>query len=670
MAGPATPERIQEPRAPVPASASGDDLVLVGNPNVGKSVLFGCLTNTYVTVSNYPGTTVEISRSRVAAGMVPGHADAMAVDTPGTNTLIPTSEDEKVTRDILLDGGYRAVVQVGDAKNLRRLLLLSVQLAEMEIPMVLCLNMGDEAAARGISIDEEELSQILGIPCISTVAVRRHGLRELSRALEAPAWPAFRVRHSEAIEEGIRKIIPLLPETAISPRSLALMILAGDETLAEWLHQSLDADTVTRLREIAAATARLYGEPVRAVISRERLAAVERVAGRVLREGNGRRRPMARWLERVTIHPVWGVPVLLAVLWLAYEFVGVFGAGIAVDFIEETLFNGYINPVATWFFDSFVPVPLVRDFFVGDYGVVTMALTYALAIILPIVTTFFLAFGFLEDSGYLPRLAVMVNRIFRLMGLNGKAVLPMVLGLGCDTMATLTTRILESRKERLIVIVLLALGVPCSAQLGVILAMLAGLSWQATLIWVGTVMGTLFVVGWLASRAIPGSGSEFILELPPIRWPRLGNIMVKTLGRMEWYLKEAAPLFVLGTVVLFVADRTGLLQVVERASEPVIVSMLSLPAATAEVFIIGFLRRDFGAAGLLAMSSAGMLDPLQVVVALVTITLFIPCIANFFMIIKERGWRTALAIACFIFPLALLVGAGLNWTLRGLGVGL
>jgi ferrous iron transport protein B len=246
----------------------------------------------------------------------------------------------------------------------------------------------------------------------------------------------------------------------------------------------------------------------------------------------------------------------------------------------------------------------------------------------------------------------------------------MVLGLGCDTMATLTTRILESRKERLIVIVLLALGVPCSAQLGVILAMLAGLSWQASLIWVGTVVGTLFVVGWLASRVIPGTGSEFILELPPIRWPRLGNIAVKTLGRIEWYLKEAAPLFVLGTVVLFISDRIGLLQVVEQAAEPVIVSMLSLPAATAEVFIIGFLRRDFGAAGLLAMSSAGLLDTVQVVVALVTITLFIPCIANFFMIIKERGWRTALAIACFIFPLALLIGAGLNWTLRGLGVSL
>ncbi len=659
------PETTHPPRA---HPSSDEALILVGNPNVGKSVLFGCLTNTYVAVSNYPGTTVEISRSRLAAGAVPGHASGTVVDTPGTNTLIPTSEDEKVTRDILLAGGYRAVVQVGDAKNLRRILLLTVQLAEMEIPAVLCLNMGDEAARRGVSIEHGRLGRILGVECVPTVAVRRQGLRELGRALRAPRVPAFKVRYSPALEEGIREIIPLLPPAPVAARALALMVLAGDETLAPWLHAHLSEAGVSRLREIALRASRSYNEPLRAVISRERLASVDRVCQRVLAETPRREVPLARWLERMTMHPVWGVPVLLAVLWLAYQFVGVLGAGTLVDFIENTVFNGFLNPAAIWLFDEVLPVPLLRDFFVGEYGVITMALTYALAIILPIVTTFFLAFGFLEDSGYLPRLAVMVNRVFRLMGLNGKAVLPMVLGLGCDTMATLTTRILESRKERLIVIILLALGVPCSAQLGVILAMLAGLSWQATAVWVATVLGTLFTVGFLSSRIIRGEPSDFILELPPLRWPRLKNIAHKTLGRIEWYLKEAAPLFVLGTVVLFVADRIGLLRWLEELSRPVMTGLLSLPAATAEVFIIGCLRRDFGAAGLLQMNEAGLLDPVQVVVSLVTITLFIPCIANFFMMVKERGWRTASVVAAFIFPFALLVGAALNWTLRGLGV--
>ena len=657
-----TPTPVQ-PRTE-PAS---HDLVLVGNPNVGKSVLFGWLTGTYVTVSNYPGTTVEICRSRLSVGALPGWSGGQAVDTPGTNTLIPTSEDEKVTRDILLDGSYGAVLQVGDAKNLRRILFLTVQLAEMEVAMTLCLNMGDEAARRGVSIDHQHLSEILGIPCVPTIAVRRQGLREMSRALKNSSVPAFRVRYSEAIEEGIERTIALLPPAPVAARALALMVLAEDETLAGWLHRNLDDAAIAQLGEISAVTARAYGEPLRAIIGRERLASVDRVVARVLTAGRPRELALTRWVDRATVHPVWGAPVLLAVLLAAYWFVGVLGAGTAVDFIENTVFNGFINPAVIGFFDRFVPIPLVRDFFVGEYGVVTMALTYALAIILPIVATFFLAFGVLEDSGYLPRLAVMVNRIFRLMGLNGKAVLPMVLGLGCDTMATMTTRILESRKERMIVIILLALGVPCSAQLGVIMVMLGGLPLWATGVWLGTVIGTIFLVGWGSSLILSGESSDFILELPPLRWPRLGNILQKTLGRMEWYLKEAAPLFILGTILLFVMDRLRLLTYLEQLSAPVIQSFLSLPPQTAEVFIIGFLRRDFGAAGLLAMNGKGLLDTVQVVVALVTITLFIPCIANLLMIIKERGWRTALMISLFVFPFALVVGTGLNFALRGVG---
>jgi ferrous iron transport protein B len=310
----------------------------------------------------------------------------------------------------------------------------------------------------------------------------------------------------------------------------------------------------------------------------------------------------------------------------------------------------------------------VHDLLVGPYGQITMALSYAIALILPIVATFFLAFGLLEDSGYLPRLAVMVNRLFRLMGLNGKAVLPMVLGLGCDTMATLTTRILETRKERIIVTLLLALGVPCSAQLGVILGMIRSLSLGATLVWAGSILVTMFAVGWLAARILPGRSGDFILELPPIRRPQLGNLVVKTLARIEWYLREAVPLFLLGTFVLFVADLTRLLDVIERIASPIVVGLLGLPSRAAEAFLIGFLRRDYGAAGLYDMARDGQLAPVQLVVSMVTITLFIPCIANFFIMIKERGAKTALAMTAFIVPMALLVGGALNFGLRWLGV--
>jgi ferrous iron transport protein B len=243
----------------------------------------------------------------------------------------------------------------------------------------------------------------------------------------------------------------------------------------------------------------------------------------------------------------------------------------------------------------------------------------------------------------------------------------MVLGLGCDTMATMTARIMETRKERVIVTLLLALGVPCSAQLAVILAMTARLPPVATVWFAGAVVFVLFLVGWLAAKVLPGRGSDFMLELPPLRVPQLGNIAVKTLARIEWYLREALPLFVVGTLILYLLDRFGGLALLESAAAPVVVGLLDLPKEAAGAFILGFLRRDYAAAGLFLhyepFMDAGTVTramEIQIVVALVTITLFIPCIANFFMILKERGWKTGAAIMGFIVPFAFAVGASVN----------
>jgi ferrous iron transport protein B len=304
---------------------------------------------------------------------------------------------------------------------------------------------------------------------------------------------------------------------------------------------------------------------------------------------------------------------------------------------------------------------------VGEYGVVTVGLTYGLAIVLPIVATFFLVFGVLEDSGYLPRLAVMSDRLFRVMGLNGKAVLPMVLGLGCDTMATMTTRILATRKERILATLLLALGVPCSAQLGVILAMLGSVPPSAGLVWLAAVGGVMVLVGWLGKRLLPGRTGEFVVELPPLRRPLAGNVLAKTAARVEWYLKEALPLFVLGTLLLFALDRLGLLAVIVRAGEPLVSGLLGLPPSASEAFLIGFLRRDYAATRLFDMSRSSGLDTVQLVTAMVTITLFIPCIANVLIIAKERGTKIALAMVAFIFPFAFAVGGLVRVVMRGLG---
>jgi len=395
---------------------------------------------------------------------------------------------------------------------------------------------------------------------------------------------------------------------------------------------------------------------------------------------------LARWpsmrtaFGRWACHPRAGLAVLFVVLYVIYRFVGAFAAGTAVDFLESTVFGGYLNPMAARAVERVAaaaarlgPAPSVagafmRDLLVGPYGLLTVAVTYAFAIILPIVSAFFLSFSLLEDSGYLPRLAIVVNRVFRGMGLNGKAVLPMVLGLGCDTMATLTARIMETRKERLVVTLLLALGVPCSAQLGLILGLFGALPAWAPLVWGATVVAVLLAVGFLAAQIVPGDTSDLILELPPIRRPHLQNIVLKTAARLEWYVREAVPIFVLGTFVLFLLDRLGILGLLVRAGDPAVVGLLHLPARTAEAFLVGFFRRDYGAAGIYALFQQGELSPVQAVVALVTITLFVPCVANFFMIVKEHGLRTALAMSAFIFPFAFLVGGGVNAVLRSMAL--
>jgi ferrous iron transport protein B len=243
----------------------------------------------------------------------------------------------------------------------------------------------------------------------------------------------------------------------------------------------------------------------------------------------------------------------------------------------------------------------------------------------------------------------------------------MVLGLGCVTMATLTTRVMESKRDRLLVTLLLALAVPCSAQLGVVMGMLAGISLAASLIWGGIVLLVLLTVGWLAARMVPGERTLLLVELPPLRLPVFSNVVLKTLARLEWYLKEVVPLFLLGTLILFGLDKTGLLGWLTRVGEPLVSGWLGLPAQASAAFLIGFLRRDFGATGLFLMESQGLLNPVQVVVAMVTITLFIPCVASIMMIVKERSWRTALGMVFLVIPLAFLVGGLLNRALLFLG---
>jgi ferrous iron transport protein B len=588
-------------------------------------------------------------------------------DTPGIYGLLPLSEDEEIARLALVHPGTSRVIVVVDAKNLRRGLALALEVAEAGRPIVIALNMEDEARALGYQIDPRLLADLLGVPVIPTVATRGEGVEALRDVLAQAALPRLRPAYPAPIAQAIEEVAALLPSDLRERRLCAISILAGERTLLGECAPSLPKETLAAFARIRKELSARLTNPLRAALASARLAEagkLEKAAGR--RDGGEFRKPFRERLGEWAMQPVTGPLILAGVLFGMYKFVGEFGAGTLVDLLEGRLFEGWLNPLVTRWLEALLGWEFLREMIVGPYGLFTMGMTYALAIILPVVGTFFLAFGVLEDSGYLPRLSLLVNRLFRAMGLNGKAVLPMVLGLGCDTMATLTTRILETPKERLLVTLLLALGIPCSAQLGVIMGLLGEASGAALLIWAGVVSGVLLTVGFLAARLLPGDPSDFIVEIPPVRIPQLSNVLLKTLARIEWYLKEAVPLFLLGTLLLFLLDKLGALVWLQGLAAPVVNGLLGLPDEAANSFLIGFLRRDYGAAGLFALAKAGKLDSAQVLVSLVTITLFIPCVANLLIIVKERGGRTALAISAFIFPFAFLVGGALRYVLGAL----
>lgn len=645
-------------------ATSAGSVALLGHSNVGKSALFHQLTGRRVMVSNYPGTTVEVARAVLRT-----HPQYTALDTPGIVMLPSQTEDERITERALFEEPLQALIQVGDAKNLFRTLLLTVQLAEMGIPLVLALNMMDEATERGVHIDAPGLSQRLGLPVVPTVAVDRHGVGRLGQALDSLARADFHLRYPAAIELALGSIIPELPDSPIGSRALGLLFLSGDQLAEGWLAERLERGGLDRLQAARAGAQAAFRQPLSTVIQLERSSFVRRELLAELRPDGDRRRGLGAKLGDLSAHPIWGVPVLAGVLAAFYGFVGVFGAQTLVAWLEGGLFAGTINPLVTGLVVQLAPPPIVSELLIGEYGLWTMGMTYALALILPIVGTFFLAFGVLEDSGYFARLAVLANRLFRKIGLNGRAVMPMVLGLGCVTMATLTTRTLESKRDRLLVTLLLALAVPCSAQLGVVMGMLGALSPVALLLWGAVILAVLLGVGWLGNRFLPGDRPSLLLELPPLRVPQVGNVLVKTVARLEWYLKEVVPLFLLGAALVFALDQLALLDRLSELGRPIIVDWLGLPPESTSAFVMGFLRRDFGATGLFVLGSQGLLSGAQALVAMVTITLFVPCVASVLMIARERSWRTALAMTVTIVPLAFVIGGLMNRVLLLVGWG-
>ncbi|KXG76441.1 ferrous iron transport protein B [Thermotalea metallivorans] len=593
-------------------------IVLAGNPNVGKSVFFNAFTGMYVDVSNFPGTTVDISIGK--------YQNDVVMDTPGVYGVSSFNDEERVARDVILFADV--ILNVVDAVHLERDLFLTQQIIDMGIPMVVALNMMDEVKRNGLKIDVDKLSKELGVEVIPTTAIKKEGIEEIKAALQ-------RARVGNPIPE-----VKALMDTVIDKvdtASEALLVVEEDENVLE--RHGLE---------------NVYGK--REEIYKLRRNRIDQIISAVVSETNrgaSFKTKLGRWM----LKPLTGIPILFVALYLTYQAIGVFVAQTVVGVTEEIIMGQYYYDFIMGIMTKLVEeTSFIGQLLIGEFGVLTMAPIYLLGLLLPLVVGFYFILSIMEDSGYLPRIAALVDRLLTGLGLNGRAIIPMILGFGCVTMATITTRLLGSKRERFIATMLLGLAIPCSAQLGVIVGLIAPLGGKMVLLYCLTIFTVFVVTGTVLNKIMPGESTDLLIDLPPLRVPVPSNVFRKTYIKSKMFIAEAGPLFVLGAVVVTVLQYTGALEVIMNAFSPITEGFLKLPKETTQTFIMGIIRRDFGAAGLNDLVSQGMLNALQTVIALVVITLFVPCIAAIMVIFKERSWQESALIWIGSFIISFVTG--------------
>ena len=479
------------------------------------------------------------------------------------------------------------------------------------------------------------------------------------------------VEYGEKIELALQQVQAHLGDDyRVSKRMIGLLLLQDDRETHQ-LVQEREGEEYKAIQLIIDRAKSDHSHSLNYLMTMSRQSRAHELLDGVIGVPENRDKGLLERISRLTINPLAGIPLVLAVLLGIYYSVGVFGAGFLVDWLEGTFFgdgeSGWIIPPVTRIFEKVIPWRFLQDLFVHEYGVITLGVRYAVAIVLPVVGIFFIVFSIIEDTGYLPRLAMLIDRMFKKIGLSGRAVIPMVLGLGCDTMATLVTRTLETKRERVVATFLLALAVPCAAQQAVFVGILSG-NTVTLLLWMAVVGGELLLVGYLSSKVLPGDEPSFYMELPPLRFPKLANVLTKTYSRMQWYLLEVLPLFIMASVLIWVGRLTKLFDLAVGLLEPV-VRVIGLPSSTAEPILYGFFRRDYAAAALYDEATGAVgLTGNQFLIAAVVLTLFLPCVAQLLVMIKERGLRTTMVMMGAILVLAFGTGYLLNVTLNLLSI--
>jgi ferrous iron transport protein B len=561
-------------------------ILLVGNPNVGKSSLFSRLTGTHIIASNYPGTTVGFTKGYLKLG----EEQAELIDVPGNYTLEPSSKAEEVAVEMLKNGDL--VINVVDATNLERNLNLTLQLLERQTPVIVALNMWDDTRHRGINVDVAKLEELLGVPVVPTVGVTGQGVRELLRRL-----PEAKV-----------------PENART----------YSNSDARWARVG---DIVSQVQSLSHRHHRWYEN-----------------------------------LEDASSHRVGGIVIALLVLFATFWFVRFVGEGI-IGYVAEPLFEWLWTPLlmklslalgAGGFWHNVLIGNLIGgeiDYF-QSFGLLSTGLLIPLAVVLPYIFSFYLALGILEDVGYLPRLAVLMDTIMHRLGLHGYAIIPTILGFGCNVPGIMATRILESRKQRFIAATLISIGIPCAA----LQAMIIGVVGQQGAGYVAMVYGSLFIswviIGLILNRAVKGFNPELLVEIPPYRLPPWRVIGEKLWLRVSGFIKEALPI-VLGTVlVVNILYTLGVFNAIADITAPVLTGLWGLPKETITALVVGFLRKDV---------AMGMLAPLaltakQLVISSTVLAMFFPCVATFVILARELGARDVLKAVGIMIAAALIMG--------------
>ena len=474
------------------------------------------------------------------------------------------------------------------------------------------------------------------------------------------------LRYPTAIEEGITKIECLLTsdynvvkaaiQPLISRRSLALLLLQKDPLVWEKVQKT--EPKFEAIEMVVQSVQSQFSDPLVLVIAKTRHQAARKIEELSLVKIKKKSTESEEFFHKLTVNPITGFPLLFLIIYVGiYQFVGGFGSEVLVNHLNG-VFTEQINPLINLITAQLLPWPMLQNLIGNEQGILTLGLRYVIAIILPISTTFFLVFSVLEDSGYLPRISLLIDHFFKLIGLSGRSIIPLILGLSCGSMGSLVTRTLNNKREQFLVSLLFVLVIPCSAQLGIIIGLLSQ-NPTALITWTICIALLLAIIGTLTTKALPGSLSYFYMEIPPLRLPHFRSIVSKTYSRVRWYLSEVIPWFILASIFIWLGNITGLLPLLIKGLEPIMLK-LDLPAEAATMFIYGLFRRDYGAAEMFNLHHSGVLMERQLGVAAVTLTLFIPCISQVRFMVKKRGLKTTIALTSLVIIFAFSMGYSLN----------